>query len=76
MKRLRWQLRKLAIRNPRLGNVEGNRLPQHGTSVLTATHVLEDTLSSIILYTHWRLHCLTGFQHCLKHYFRMALMQD
>jgi hypothetical protein len=59
MKRLRWQLRKLATRNPRLGNVEGNRLPQHGTNVFTTTYVLKDTLSSIALYTHWLLYRLT-----------------
>jgi hypothetical protein len=56
---LRWQLRKLAIRNLRLGNVEGNQLPQHGTRVFIITYVLKDTLSSIELYTHWRLHRLT-----------------
>lgn len=45
---------------------KSGQLPQHGTGILTATYVLEDTLYSIeLLYTlaatHWPLRYLVGY---------------
>jgi hypothetical protein len=66
MQRWLWRLRRPVIRTLRQGNVKDINCHSMGIRVLTATYVLEDTLYSIeLLYTLWRLHCLTGFQRSL-----------